>query len=1129
MHFKRSLILEPQSIANLQALVGAGSEHLDFIEQELNIEIGGNNFNLELLASSELELDLAQTVLESLYHQTFGNKGKVIELENKDIYLTIHEIRGIFQNRLELDERERQLQLQRFEQAKEQARQLELEQALLEEQALNELSLLQERYAQSETERKAVSTQAQVTDSTLETETSPFAMHLGGTLSTLAMPSVNHVNSEAAHAQALKDKNKLSPTVQELIAKAKQAQANNESVRESLAADNKLEYTESLAAKRDYWDYAADEVVPVHESHRDNLFADFENLFEPLEPQQKYQDKEEYSPTFLDELSKLLGAQLPEQTQDLETVEQTIKNKSVQQALAENKQQAATTSQATESDHSYLNSFALPFNLFSEDELAASKAPTAQESVTDSKKADRDTVSTESVRATEQQEVKKETTPSLPFDLLEFFGLAESKNSEQEELELAQEVADEDETVDTAAIEELISTFTPSSIVTDLKEVTMGDYITASSPFAKSILTDGDYYYLFYYDEVEEVNGEPNLDITWYLKQYDLASEEASEVEEDLTILDSNFTAIDLPPMQRALEFMAYCKLRYLQHLGLTDWTYGVPDTYLDIILSGDNNAGKPVAVDFMQEMQAYQEQVDQDGLNAAKEADQAAGRAEPEEQEIDLASLVSGFKEALNVRPKTTQAQGTEAEPRVTNEQTAPRLPSHLANFAQDKAQYHGHACSHGKACEHEHEEMPYSEEELLKRLEQLRQLGIDFNLGKIAPSAAATETNSTRTMDKVTGTPIVTAKSSATTNQAPTTESDALAALAAAFGNQTQLAFSREASQEATNHQGSKSPVTTQVTAPVDVDAAQANDAIDIYNLPTIEEVESFAPPVSQLEIVPEVKLSRNKQLQNEEREAAISSLNGKYSSVLGVKCRSVNQHIYVNGIDANDVTFGIGPAGSGKTFLAVAKALEYLNAHKVERIVLTRPAVEAGESLGYLPGTLEDKLDPYLKPLYDAIAELVGPMKAKALLESSQVEIVPLAFMRGRTLSNAFIILDEAQNTTAMQMKMAITRLGLNSKMVITGDVTQNDLPKNVKSGLVQVQKILDDVNGLRFYYLDKSDVVRHRCVSAVIEAYDQWELLHPEDSHDSEVARQAKQRRHKSMLATVLDDLAPKESQ
>ena len=197
---------------------------------------------------------------------------------------------------------------------------------------------------------------------------------------------------------------------------------------------------------------------------------------------------------------------------------------------------------------------------------------------------------------------------------------------------------------------------------------------------------------------------------------------------------------------------------------------------------------------------------------------------------------------------------------------------------------------------------------------------------------------------------------------------------------------------------------------------------------------------------------------------------------------------QKRYVDAIRAHDMVFGIGPAGTGKSFLAVAMAVSALTRREVARIVLTRPAVEAGERLGFLPGDLYEKVHPYLRPLYDALYDMLEAEKVTSLMEKGEIEIAPLAYMRGRTLNDSFIILDEAQNSTTEQMKMFLTRLGFNSKMVITGDITQVDLPASRGSGLIEVQSILRDVQGISFVYFDETDVVRHRLVSAIVRAYD-----------------------------------------
>jgi len=206
--------------------------------------------------------------------------------------------------------------------------------------------------------------------------------------------------------------------------------------------------------------------------------------------------------------------------------------------------------------------------------------------------------------------------------------------------------------------------------------------------------------------------------------------------------------------------------------------------------------------------------------------------------------------------------------------------------------------------------------------------------------------------------------------------------------------------------------------------------------------------------------------------------------------IKPKTPGQRQLVRAVQKNDVVFVVGPAGTGKTYLAVAMAVAALRNREVQKIVLTRPAVEAGESLGFLPGDLKEKVIPYLRPLYDALDDMLPQDKLKLYVEKNVIEIAPLAYMRGRTLGNAFVILDEAQNASSMQMKMFLTRLGVNSKAIITGDITQIDLPQKSLSGLVEIQKVLKSVQGVSFVYLDKADVVRHKLVKDIIEAYEKY---------------------------------------
>jgi phosphate starvation-inducible PhoH-like protein len=213
--------------------------------------------------------------------------------------------------------------------------------------------------------------------------------------------------------------------------------------------------------------------------------------------------------------------------------------------------------------------------------------------------------------------------------------------------------------------------------------------------------------------------------------------------------------------------------------------------------------------------------------------------------------------------------------------------------------------------------------------------------------------------------------------------------------------------------------------------------------------------------------------------------------------IRPKTLNQKRYVDAIDKHTVVFGIGPAGTGKTYLAMAKAVQALQSKQVNRIILTRPAVEAGERLGFLPGTLYEKIDPYLRPLYDALHDMLDPDSIPRLMAAGTIEVAPLAYMRGRTLNDAFIILDEAQNTSAEQMKMFLTRLGFDSKIVVTGDVTQVDLPNGTKSGLRQVQDILEGVQDVHFSRLTSQDVVRHKLVGRIVDAYEKYDNR---DSHN-----------------------------
>jgi phosphate starvation-inducible PhoH-like protein len=245
-----------------------------------------------------------------------------------------------------------------------------------------------------------------------------------------------------------------------------------------------------------------------------------------------------------------------------------------------------------------------------------------------------------------------------------------------------------------------------------------------------------------------------------------------------------------------------------------------------------------------------------------------------------------------------------------------------------------------------------------------------------------------------------------------------------------------------------------------------------------------------------------------ETQERPAEVLTLNILSNRGRTIRPKTLNQKRYVDAIDAHTVIFSIGPAGTGKTYLAMAKAVQALQAKQVNRIILTRPAVEAGERLGYLPGTLSEKIDPYLRPLYDALHDMLDPETIPRLLTAGTIEVAPLAYMRGRTLNDAFIVLDEAQNTSPEQMKMFLTRLGFGSKMVVTGDVTQVDLPSGQRSGLKVVQEILDGLDDVYFTELTSSDVVRHKLVGRIVAAYDRYEGAAPEAAADTVEVRRSR---------------------
>ncbi|AEV68082.1 PhoH family protein [Acetivibrio clariflavus] len=268
---------------------------------------------------------------------------------------------------------------------------------------------------------------------------------------------------------------------------------------------------------------------------------------------------------------------------------------------------------------------------------------------------------------------------------------------------------------------------------------------------------------------------------------------------------------------------------------------------------------------------------------------------------------------------------------------------------------------------------------------------------------------------------------------------------------------------------------------------------DGEEVYKAKTV--LQRLINLAAQGEIITKQNVSYLVQLANENQLDKVSDFNTDYICLTArgrqIKSKTHGQKVYIDAIKNNDIVFGIGPAGTGKTFLAVAMAVTAFRNKEVNRIVLTRPAVEAGEKLGFLPGDLQNKVDPYLRPLYDALYEMLGFETYQKYLEKGMIEVAPLAYMRGRTLDDSFIILDEAQNTTPEQMKMFLTRIGFGSKAVITGDITQIDLPGDKKSGLKEVINILKEIKGISFVYLSDKDVVRHELVQKIIQAYDKYD--------------------------------------
>ena len=257
--------------------------------------------------------------------------------------------------------------------------------------------------------------------------------------------------------------------------------------------------------------------------------------------------------------------------------------------------------------------------------------------------------------------------------------------------------------------------------------------------------------------------------------------------------------------------------------------------------------------------------------------------------------------------------------------------------------------------------------------------------------------------------------------------------------------------------------------------------------FFLKKMREIEKYCESFNSLNQDTIIDIVKGEKIELEKQSnLIIYGINGK-----PIIARSENQQKLVRSFDDHDLVFAVGPAGTGKTYIAIALAVRALKNKQVRRLILSRPAVEAGEKIGFLPGEMKDKLDPYLQPLYDALQEMIPAIKLKEYMENNTIQIAPLGFMRGRTLNDAIIILDEAQNTTTLQLKMFLTRLGSNAKMIVTGDITQIDLPHNVQSGLVQAMHILDNVAGIGYIHFDKKDIVRHKLVQQIVEAYEKVE--------------------------------------
>lgn len=277
--------------------------------------------------------------------------------------------------------------------------------------------------------------------------------------------------------------------------------------------------------------------------------------------------------------------------------------------------------------------------------------------------------------------------------------------------------------------------------------------------------------------------------------------------------------------------------------------------------------------------------------------------------------------------------------------------------------------------------------------------------------------------------------------------------------------------------------------ICIPEDIPLDKRKQILDIFN--TLQTILKYENNINERDVLYCLKMLESNRLDEVISLYRNKVVVGKHVSGKVITCKTFNQKKYIKAIEDYDLVFGVGPAGTGKTYLAVVKGVTALKNQEVKRIILTRPAVEAGESLGFLPGDLKEKVDPYLRPLYDALHDTLGVETTETLIEKGVIEIAPLAYMRGRTLDDAFVILDEAQNTTDQQMKMFLTRLGFNSKMIVTGDMSQIDLPRNINSGLITATKILTDIDNIKIVYFDISDVVRHPLVQKVLDCYGAYE--------------------------------------